>query len=158
MTDPAPANPGHDITALFGDRQARLEERVTGLEGGLKTVLGAVNGLGDKLDRKGVWQWGSIFAAGSLILGIVYAIGQSWREPIVARQDAIAAQVAIIGNAVVPRSEVNGIVAAAQRDNDLIRQRLERFENRTDKRLERAESTLYAPAWTATPTAPVRRP
>lgn len=65
---------------------------------------------------------------------------------------------AIIGSAVVPRSEVNGIVAAAQRDNDLIRSRLERFENRLEKRVDRLDSTVFSPAWTAAPTAPVRRP
>lgn len=145
----------------FGEwetRQARLEERVSGLEGDVRTVLTSVQGLGDKLDRdrsqlsnelsaRSKTNWGLVATiVGLAMTGTVY-LGSQWREPIVQRQEAMSAEIVALRQAVVPRAEVQGLVRQGERDNDLIRQRIERFETRIGKEVEHLNTTVFVPAW-----------
>jgi len=74
-------------------------------------------------------------------------VGNAWREPIIntaARQEI---DIRALQASVVPRAEVQGLVRNGERDNDLIRQRIERFEARVEKHLDKLDGVVLAPAF-----------
>ncbi|QEE39826.1 MULTISPECIES: hypothetical protein [unclassified Methylobacterium] len=149
---PAPPSSDHEI------RIARTEAGLAALGQDVRDLVGAVRGIADKMDanhtaffdalaKKGQTNWTLIVAIASVAMtGMVY-LGSQWREPITQRQEALASEIAALRQAVVPRAEVQGLVRQGERDNDLIRTRIERFEARISKEVERLNGTVYVPAW-----------
>lgn len=142
----------------FEVRLAKTEASLAALGQDVSDLVGVMRGLADKFDasqskigaelsKRGQVNWGLIVSIiGAAMAGMAY-YGSNLREPIVARQDALSLQIAALQSAVVPRAEVTTLMTQAQRDNDLIRLRIERFENRVEKRLDRLDGTVYVPAW-----------
>ncbi|AWV14804.1 hypothetical protein A3862_04215 [Methylobacterium sp. XJLW] len=142
-------------------RLARTEAGLAALGQDVRDLVGAVRGIADKIDadrssfaselsKRDKTNWALVVSIVVASMGGMAFIGSGWREPLVQRQDAIATQVAALQQAVVPRAEVTSLMTQAQRDNDLIRQRIERTEARNEKRLDRLEGMTFVPAWTAT--------
>lgn len=150
----APASPSSDHEI----RIARTEAGLAALGQDVRDLVGAVRDIAGKMDashsaffdalaKKGQTNWTLIVGiAGVAMTGMVY-LGSQWREPIVQRQEAMAAEIVSLRQAVVPRAEVQTLVRQAERDNDLIRNRIERFEARVGKDVERLNSTVFVPAW-----------
>lgn len=126
---------------------ARLDERVDGLEQSIGHVVTAVDRLGNKLDKASQQQWQLLLGVVGLAVALVGYIGTAWQAPISATLVRQESDIRSLQGAVVPRAEVNDKLTAAQRDNNLIRQRVERSEARVEKRLDRIEGLMTAPAW-----------
>lgn len=131
------------------ERLARLDERVDGLEQSIGHVVTAVDRLGGKLDKASQPQWQLLLGVVGLVVCLVGYVGTAWQAPISATLVRQESDIRTLQGAVVPRAEVNDKLLQAQRDNDLIRNRIERSEARIEKRLDRVETMTTAPAWTA---------
>lgn len=142
----------------FEVRLAKTEAGLAALGADVKDLVDVMKGFAEKFDasqshiaaelsKRGQVNWGLIVSiVGAAMAGMAY-YGSNLREPIMARQDAQSVQLTNLQAAVVPRAEVNTLMTQAQRDNDLIRLRIERFESRVEKRLDRLDGTVYVPAW-----------
>lgn len=131
-------------TGQTEERLARLDERVDGMEQSIGHVVTAVDRLSSKLDKAGQPQWQLLLGVIGLIVGLVGYIGTAWQAPLTAAITRQQEDIRGLQAAVVPRQEVSGLLTMAQRDNDLIRQRIERFENRIERRLDRLEGPFFS--------------
>ncbi|KZC01422.1 hypothetical protein ABID82_004258 [Methylobacterium sp. PvP062] len=126
------------------ERLARLDERVDGLEQSIGHVVTAVDRLSSKLDKAGQPQWQLLLGLVGLMVTLTAYVGTAWQAPLAATMARQQEDIRELKTAVVPRQEVSGLLTGAQRDNDLIRSRIERFENRVEKRLDRLDGAIFS--------------
>ncbi len=113
---------------------AALAQRVTGLEDGMKTIVSAVNGLADKLDRKGQTPWGTIASLAGVAVAILVAIGGLAYRPIDAAQARLDAELKVVQLQIVPRGEHERNWRVADRDLAKVEKRLDVLEEQEHRR------------------------
>lgn len=118
---------------------AGIEARVTGLEGGLKNVLDAVNSLATKVDSRSATPWGVIASFGILGVAVLGGFGKLAYDPIKdtqVRQEILLEKVSERREAgdkdlramIVPRSEHELFWKGYDRSLERIVKRLDRLE------------------------------
>ena len=120
---------------------AALEQRVTGLEHGIRDVVVAVRGLADKIDSRSVTPWGLIASFGLLAIAVLGAFGKLAYDPVKDTQvrqelmierlaDHVSDQNKDLRQIIVPRDEYEKTWTAAQRSIDQLASRADRLETR----------------------------
>ena len=113
---------------------AALAQRVTGLEDGMKSIVSAVNGLAEKLDRKGQTPWGTITSLAGVAVAILVAIGGLAYRPIDAAQARLDAELKVLQFQIVPRGEHERNWRVADRDLAKVEKRLDVLEEQEHRR------------------------
>ena len=116
---------------------ARLDQRVTGLENSVNSIATSISDISKKLDERSRPQWALIASAAGVLITLIGVIGAAWKAPIdsiVARQEQ---DIRHMEQTIVPRVEINGQWAHADRERDDLKGRLDRlegwyFEGRTE--------------------------
>ena len=106
---------------------AALAQRVTGLEDGMKSVVSAVNGLADKLDRRGQTPWGVIASFGGVSVGVLGLIGGLAYRPIDQGMSKLQEEIKVTQSQLVSRPEHQRNWSLLDRDMDRMERRLLRL-------------------------------
>lgn len=125
----------------FAAEVAALNERVTNIEGGLRSVADAVTALGTKLDSRSQTNWQPIWSALGVMTAILGLAGAVVYSPIKASQDRAERDIytldtrmregdTLLRNDIVPRRELDVLLSQHTRSLDRIYQRLDRIEQR----------------------------
>lgn len=135
-------------------RLSALETRVEGIVGTLQSVVSAVTGLGEKLDKRGQTPWGVIWSALGTAVGVLTVVGGLAYYPV---KDGLSdMRAALLLQAersdkrfdqfqanLVTRAEHEVHWREQERLYDFQRDRISRVEGRYDKRLDRLESQFF---------------
>ena len=113
---------------------AALAQRVTGLEDGMKSIVSAVNGLAEKLDRKGQTPWPVIWSAASVVVAVLGGAGVLAYRPIDDGMSRIEAELQLMRVQVVPRGEHERSWRVADRDLAKVEKRLDVLEEQERRR------------------------
>lgn len=115
-------------------KMAALEQRVSGIESGLNSVIATLNRVSDKLDTKSVTPWSQIWSAiGVMLTAAAIVGGLAFRsiEGTLIRHEVDLRQ---ISAQTVPRAEHEGRWRQDDREMDILRRRFERVEDQVFKR------------------------
>ena len=140
-------------TPAVSSVEARLERQETRLEGfgqTLNSVVQALSGLSDKLDRKGQTPWGVIWSALSVMLAVIAAIGglaylpikdgqSDLKNSLLLLQERSDKRIEALTTTQVSRAEHEVHWRMQEREVDSVRERIGRVEDRLTGRLERLE-------------------
>lgn len=125
------------MTTVVDPNYARLDERVTGLEKSVNSIATSISDISKKLDERSRPQWTLMASAAGILITLIGVVGAAWKAPIdsiVARQEQ---DLRYIEQTIVPRVEIDGQRAQADRERDDMKGRIERlegwyFEGRTE--------------------------
>ena len=144
-------------TIHVDSRLSSLETRVEGIVGSLQSVMSAVNGLGEKMDRRGQTPWGVIWSAVGVGMTVLTVVGGLAYWPITAGmadmkhalltlQDRSDKRLEALSSTQVSRAEHEVHWRMGERLYDFQRDRIARVERRLENRLDRLEGRLFKSA------------
>lgn len=125
----------------FAAEVAALNERVTNIEGGLRSVADAVTALGAKLDTRSQTNWQPIWSALAVMTAILGLAGAVVYAPIKESQYRTERDLIILDQRIrdgdsalkadiVPRRELEALWKENEKALDRMYSRLERIEHR----------------------------
>ena len=137
-------------TTHVDSRLSTLETRVEGIVGTLQSVMSAVNGLGEKMDRRGQTPWGVIWSAVGVGMTVLTVVGGLAYWPITAGmtdmkhalltlQDRADKKIEGLTAPQVTRAEHEVHWRMQERLYDFQGDRIARVERRVEQRLDRLE-------------------
>lgn len=126
--------------AQFDSRLSVLETEVKGIVGTQQNIIAAVDRIANKIDQKSTPQWSIYISAAGFLLAVLLAIGTAWKAPIETQLIKHEADLRRIQDSIVPRTEHMEHWRQDDRDFDFLRDRVKRFEESMERRIDRLET------------------
>lgn len=124
----------------FDSRLSVLETEVKGITGTQQSIINAVDRIGTKLDQRSTPQWSVYISAAAFLLTVLIAIGSAWKAPIETSITKQEIDIRRLQENFVSRTELSERWRWNDQEFDLVRQRITRENDRTEKRLDRLET------------------
>ena len=141
-------------TIHVDSRLSSLETRVEGIVGSLQSVMSAVNGLGEKMDRRGQTPWGVIWSAVGVGMTVLTVVGglaywpitggmADMKHALITIQDRSDKRFEALTSTQVTRAEHEVHWRMQERLYDFQRDRIAAVERRFESRLDRLEGSHF---------------
>ena len=135
-------------------RLSSLETRVEGIVGTLQSVMVAVNGLGEKMDRRGQTPWGVIWSAVGVGMTVLTVVGglaywpinsgmAEMKRGLIDVQERADKRIELLTSTQVSRAEHEVHWRMQDRLYDFQRDRIARVERRLENRIDRLEAPHF---------------